>query len=98
MKKIIWKGILFIILLIVLIAISLFQVRNSIIQQYTWKQTSGAEIGNGILCFQDFCSYKYQCPLIKRNGAIIAVALFQYKGNLIVFSMEKTALSFFKSI
>lgn len=95
MKKIIWKGILFI---IVLIAISLFQVRNSIIQQYTWKQTSGAEIGNGILCFQDFCSYKYQCPLIKRNGAIIAVALFQYKGNLIVFSMEKTALSFFKSI
>lgn len=95
MKKIIGKGILFI---IVFIAISLFQVRNSIIRQYAWKQTSGAEIGNGILCFQDFCSYKYQCPLIKRNGAIIAVALFQYKGNLIVFSMEKTALSFFKSI
>lgn len=95
MKKIIWKGILFI---IVFIAISLFQVRNSIIRQYTWKQTSGAEIGNGFLCFQDFCSYKYQCPLIKRNGAIIAVALFQYKGNLIVFSMEKTALSFFRSI
>lgn len=35
--------------------------------------------------FSEGSEYSYSCPLIREKGDIIAIALFQFKGRLIVF-------------
>lgn len=72
----------------------MFSVRNNVITEHEWKITSGADLKNDFIYFSKDSKYTYSCPLIKEKGDIIAIALFQYKGRLIVFSTDEMAFSF----
>lgn len=78
----------------IIFIICLFSVRNSIIKEHDWKVTSGANLKNDFICFSNESDYSYNCPLIRENGDIIAIALFQFEGRLLVFSTKEMALSF----
>lgn len=89
------KGALIIIALLATITLmSTISVRNSVIKAHGWKVTSGANLKNDFICFSEDSTYSYSCPLIRENGDIIAIALFQFEGRLIVFSTEEMAFSF----
>lgn len=78
----------------ILFIICLFTVRNSVIREYDWKVTGGANLKNDFICFSKGSVYSYTCPLIRENGVIIAIALFQFEGRLLVFSTKDMAFSF----
>lgn len=79
---------------VTIITIATITVRNSVIKEHDWKVTSGANLKNDFICFSEDSTYSYSCPLIRENGDIIAIALFQFEGRLIVFSTEEMAFSF----
>lgn len=78
----------------IMFIICLFSVRNSVIREHDWKVTSGANLKNDFIYFSEDSAYSYTCPLIREDGDIIAIALFQFDGRLIVFSTEEIAFSF----
>lgn len=78
----------------VLFVICLFTVRNSVIREHDWKVTSGANLKNDFIYFSKGSVYSYTCPLIRENGDIIAIAIFQFEGRLLVFSIKDMAFSF----
>ena len=79
---------------VTIITIATITVRNSIIKEHDWKVTSGANLKNDFICFSEDSTYSYSCPLIRENGDIIAIALFQFEGRLIVFSTKEMVFSF----
>lgn len=79
---------------VTIITIATITVRNSVIKEHDWKVTSGANLKNDFICFSEDSTYSYSCPFIRENGDIIAIALFQFEGRLIVFSTEEMAFSF----
>lgn len=79
---------------VTIITIATITVRNSIIKEHNWKVTSGANLKNDFICFSEDSTYSYSCPLIRENGDIIAIALFQFEGRLLVFSTKEMAFSF----
>lgn len=80
------------------ILICIFTVRNNVIREYDWKVISGAELKNDFIYFSEGSVYSYSCPLIREKGNIIAIALFQFEGRLIVFSTEDMSFSFLMKI
>lgn len=74
--------------------ICMFSVRNNVIKEHDWKVTSGTNLKNDFINFSEGSEYSYSCPLIREKGDIIAIALFQFKGRLIVFSTDKMTFSF----
>ncbi|MDE7375697.1 MAG: hypothetical protein K2N16_02490 [Muribaculaceae bacterium] len=94
------KRFLKITLLVLALAISLMalSIRNTNIVDRSWKVTSGASITGGMICIKGHeCDYSYSYPSILKNGKIIAIALFQFDGRLVVFSTEYHSLSFLMS-
>lgn len=79
---------------VTIITIATITVRNSVIKEYDWKVTSGANLKNDFIYFSEDSAYSYCCPLIRGNGDIIAIALFQFEGRLLVFSTKEMAFSF----
>lgn len=89
------KGVLIIIALLATItAMSTISVRDSVIKEHDWKVTIGANLKNDFIYFSKESDYSYNCPLIRENGDIIAIALFQFEGRLLVLSTKEMALSF----
>ena len=88
------KSIVALVSLFLVVLMCMFTVRNSAIRHYDWKVTSGADLKNDFIYFSKDSVYSYCCPFIKENGDIVAIALFQFEGRLIVFSTEEKALSF----
>lgn len=89
------KGALIIIALLATItSMSTISVRDSVIKAHDWKVTSGADQKNDFIYFSKESVYSYSCPLIRENGEIIAIALVQFEGRLIVFSTEEMAFTF----
>lgn len=76
------------------VSICMFTVRNSIIKEHDWKVTSGASLKNDFISFSEDSVNSYSCPLIRENGEIIAIALIQFEGRLLVFSTKEMAFSF----
>lgn len=79
---------------VTIITIATITVRNSVIKEHNWKVTSGADQKNDFIYFSKESDYSYSCPLIRENGDIIAIALFQFEGRLLVFSTKEMAFSF----
>lgn len=88
------KIIITVVSLTLAILICMFTVRNSVIREQDWKVTGGANLKNDFIYFSEGSDYSYSCPLIRENDEIIAIALFQFKGKLIVFNIEKMSFSF----
>lgn len=76
------------------VLICMFTVRNRVINEHDWKVTSGANLKNDFINFSEGSGCSYSCPLIREKGDIIAIALFQFKGRLIIFSTDKMTFSF----
>lgn len=79
-------------------AISLFSVRNSAIEPFDWKKTSGGENCPDFLFFEEGTNYRYNFPLIKNNKEVIGFAIFQYGGRLIIFSFKDKSIALFMII
>lgn len=92
-KKNILKTTLFVLILVLfLMALS---IQDSYIIGKNWKVTSGAEIAGGMICIKGHeYGYSYSYPYILKNGKVIAIALFQFDGRLVVFSTEYHSISF----
>ncbi len=89
------KGTLIIIALLATItSMSTISIRDSVIKEHDWKVTSGANLKNDFIYLAEDSVYSYSCPLIRKNGDIIAIALFQFEGRLLVFSTKEMAFSF----
>lgn len=84
--------------IISVILISLFTVRNSVIRNQYWKVTSGADLNHDFLLFSEDSVYSYNCPIIREGNDIIAIALFQFDGRLIVLSTKNMYISFMIAI
>lgn len=80
------------------IFIFLFSVRNNAIRNHDWKLTGGAEMTNDFICLTEASSYSYDIPIIRKDDKIIAIAIFRFKKNLMVFSTEKKSVSFLMAI
>ena len=93
-KKNIFKITLFVLMLVILLIP--LSIQDSYIVGKNWKVTTGAEIAGGMIC----CTkgheygYSYSYPSILKNEKVIAIALFQFNGRLVVFSTEYHSLSF----
>ena len=82
----------------IIVAISLFSVRNSVIDSFDWKQTSGGNYCPDFINFIEGTNYKYQSPLLKENEEVIGVAIFQLNGRLVIFSIEDKSFVFFMKV
>lgn len=91
MKK---KSVVIAVSLLFALLICMFTVRNSAIKEHDWKVTSGASLQNDFIYFSKESDYSYNCPIIKKQGNLIAIAIFQFEGRLIVFSTEEMAFTF----
>lgn len=88
------KTVITVVSLFFVVSICMFTVRNSIIKGRDWKVTSGTSLKNDFISFSEDSVYSYSCPLIRENGEIIAIALVQFEGRLLVFSTKEMAFSF----
>lgn len=84
--------------IISVILISVFTVRNSVIRNQYWKVTSGVDLNHDFLLFSEDSAYSYSCPIIRERNDIIAIALFQFDGKLVVFSTKNMSISFLMAI
>ena len=90
-KRIFW-------LMITIIAVALLSIRGSVISQYDWKHTAGVEYEADFFFFTGESDYKYQYPLIKKNDTAIGIAIFQFNGRLMVYSIANKSMAFFMKI
>ena len=88
------KSVVIAVSLLLALLICMFTVKDSVIKEHDWKVTSGADLKNDFIYFSEDSAYSYSCPLIRENGEIIAIALVQFEGRLLVFSTKEMAFSF----
>ena len=84
--------------IVFILSVCLFSIRESTITNATWKATATTEVGRGIVSFGGNSSYEYQCPLIRKDGHIIALALFRIDDTLVAFSIEYYRIAFLMTI
>lgn len=87
-----------VLLMFIIIATSLFSVRDSAIVHSDWKHTNGGNLGTDFFFFTDDSECCYSCPVIKKKEKIIGIALFQLNGRLVVYSVYDMSLAFFMAV
>ncbi len=92
------KNLKILITIVLILSVCLFSIRGSAITNATWKATATTEVGRGIVSFGGNSSYEYQCPLIRKDGHIIAIALFRIDDTLVAFSIEYYRIAFLMTI